>query len=83
MSRALNAFNACGIFPYNAQIFNDANFVAAEATGIEGKAEKQRLGEGQKPMPNVKWNYASVITIFAILSVPTNYINSYIILPSR
>ncbi|KAF2884832.1 hypothetical protein ILUMI_21341 [Ignelater luminosus] len=49
MSTALNAFKACGIFPYNDQIFTDADFVAAEATDIELNAEERRSADGQQP----------------------------------
>ncbi|KAF2887993.1 hypothetical protein ILUMI_18180, partial [Ignelater luminosus] len=42
MSTALNAFKACGIFPYNDQIFTNADCVAAEATDIELNAEERR-----------------------------------------
>ncbi|KAF2888281.1 hypothetical protein ILUMI_17892, partial [Ignelater luminosus] len=46
----LNAFNACGIFPYNDQIFTDDDFVAAEATDIELNAEERRSADGQQPL---------------------------------
>ncbi|KAF2885212.1 hypothetical protein ILUMI_20968 [Ignelater luminosus] len=49
MSTALNAFKVCGIFPYNDQIFTDANFVAAEATDIELNAEERRSADAQQP----------------------------------
>ncbi|KAJ2937188.1 hypothetical protein O0L34_g19062 [Tuta absoluta] len=41
MATAINAFKACGISPYNPQIFTDADFVAAEATDIELNVEEQ------------------------------------------
>lgn len=41
MPTAMNAFKACGISPFNAQIFTDADFVAAEATDIALNAEKE------------------------------------------
>ncbi|KAF2884452.1 hypothetical protein ILUMI_21718 [Ignelater luminosus] len=49
MSTALNAFKACGIFPYNDQIFTDADFVAVEATDIELNAEERRSADEQQP----------------------------------
>lgn len=41
MSTAMNAFTTCGISPLNAQIFNNADFVASEAIDTELKAEKE------------------------------------------
>ncbi|XP_049879436.1 uncharacterized protein LOC126376220 [Pectinophora gossypiella] len=41
MSTAINAFKACGISPYNAQIFTEDDFIAAEATDIPLNVEKE------------------------------------------